>query len=519
MASIALSVSIKRTLEIKPDRLRAFAIATLCLVSAGAFVLFSTIHWTGPFSRESQPACQSASVAREQPRGPETSSSSNAQRTGLAALFHSSPPREVLPLVSYAERMSVEHYTFPGQIPGSDNVTDDVSGDVMPPAAVVLHLFVKCVLQPSGREVLCAGWGFAEAAEGVPILHRHLAQPEAIRAWRPRIEIRTGVPNARRIYPLSVTQPVDEMTIRPFYFEGELPLSLRDQVPEIRVDDWPRFHYFRNLEAPEVPPTNVVPDKTLLLLSSFYYEPPRGSYALAAQLLVHHVRHHVAMGLAGEIVYVQHHYVPELLKNAELVDYVSRGQLQIVVWDSFPKYDTPGFPTTDQPLQYSHALLENWGRGVRILVADVDEFLVTPQPGNVSTVLACASGADQARLRRFDVMCSGERCPGDGQSEVDLWTSPEPHPLRLYNLIDRGAMSTMFGRLPKVIVSPERVRHFYVHEGVVVPGGTDVEVPEECAFLAHVLCLYSKRSDKVNFQLDTSWHWLFGYLDRLGVQD
>ncbi|GAQ81924.1 hypothetical protein KFL_000940330 [Klebsormidium nitens] len=437
----------------------------------------------------------------------------NPQKAGLAALLASPQHTEALPLVSYAERMSVEHYTFPGQIPGYENVTDNISGDVGPPATVVLHLFVKCVLQPSGREVLCAGWGFVEATEGVPILHRHIAQPEAIRNWRPRIEIRTGVPNARRIYPLTVAKADDETDIRPFHFEGELPLSLRDQVPEIRVDDWPRFHYFRNLEAPEVPPPHATPEKTLLLLSSFYYEPPRGSYALAAQLLVHHVRHHVGMGLAGEIVYVQHHYVPELLKHAELVDYVSRGQLQIIVWDSFPKYDTPGFPTTDQPLQYSHALLENWGRGLRILVADVDEFLVTPHRGNVSTVLACARGADQARLRRFDVMCSGERCPGDGQSEVDLWTSPEPHPLRHYNLIDRSAMSTFFGRLPKVIVSPERVRHFYVHEGVVVAGGADVEVREGCAFLAHVLCLYSKRSDKVNFELDTSWHWLFENLD------
>lgn len=508
MGSIALSVNIHRTLDFKPDRLRVFTYATLCLIAAGTLVLWSTFHWTAPFIPNSDAPC--GVIGRDLVSGLwgfGGAVSGESENSGFAALFQETEPSAELPLVWFAEKMSVEHYTFPGQIPSGDDVT--------PPANVVLHLFVKCVMQRSGTEALCSGWGFAEGVEDVAIMHRHLAQPPLVADWRPRIAIRSGAPGARKVYPLKVTVALGEqLEIRPFHFGGKLPLSLRHQVPEIHVDDWPRFHYFRNLEAPEVPPPNVGPDKTLLLLSSFYYEPPGGSYALAAQLLVHHVRHHLGMGLAGEIVYVQHHYSAELLKNQELLEYVRRGQLQIVVWDSFPKYDTPGFPTTDQPLQYSHGLLENWGRGLRILVGDVDEFLVTPQPGNITSVLACTGWPDQARLRRFDVMCSGPRCPGDGESEADLWRSPEKYPLRHYNLIDRTAMSTFFGVLPKVIISPERVQHFYVHEGVVVPGGTDVDVPEECAFMVHVLCLYSKRSEKVNFHLDTSWHWFLDQSNR-----
>lgn len=92
-------------------------------------------------------------------------------------------------------------------------------------------------------------------------------------------------------------------------------------------------------------------------MSAFYYEPPRGSFAFAAQLLVHHLRHHLIMGFAGDVMYVQRHYVERLLENDELLTYVKRGQLRLVVWDALPKYDDPRFPHIDQHLQVRFVLL------------------------------------------------------------------------------------------------------------------------------------------------------------------
>lgn len=120
------------------------------------------------------------------------------------------------------------------------------------------------------------------------------------------------------------------------------------------MDDWPRFHLFRNLDSPGTPAPPAHPPPAIFFMSSFYYEPPRGDYALAAQLLVHHVRHHVAMGFAADIMYVLGHYIRPLLENDELSAYVKSGKLQLLTWDALPKYDdTPETAILDQQVQVS----------------------------------------------------------------------------------------------------------------------------------------------------------------------
>lgn len=407
---------------------------------------------------------------------------------------------EERPLVWYADRMSVEHYIFPGQIGPPDGDT--------PPADAVLHLFTKCVNEQ--LEAVCSGWGFAEGTGSVEIEHWHVAQPAPVAVWKPRVEIRaaTGATFALNVS----TSPPQFVQCRVFHVWGRLPLALRELVPEIHIDDWPRFHSFRNLDPPSSPPPQLFPSgSTVLLMSTFYYHPPDGKYAAVAQAIVHHVRHHLRMGLAGEIVYLQHHYPAQLLKNQELREYVKEGKLQLVVWDSFPQYGgIPDFPYYDQPLQYSHGLLESWGRGLRVLVCDVDEFLVTPEPGGIATILECANGLDQAYIQRFDVMCEGSRCSSTGQGDTELWESPSRDPLKYYTLMDRNASSVSWNKWPKALVVPEKVRHFDVHEGAVLPGGWDGTVSESCAFLLHVLSMFKARTETTaNFVVDTSWQWMF----------
>lgn len=157
-------------------------------------------------------------------------------------------------------------------------------------------------------------------------------------------------------------------------------------------------------------------------------------------------------------------------------------------------------------LQYSHAILEHWGRGERLLLGDVDEYVASDQPTTISNILSCTGWPDQAHITRFDVMCSEDVCPGDGETEAKVWESPERYPLQHYGLMNRQKWSI---RPPKVVVSPETVRHFFVHDGLVVPGGQDAPVPPKCGYIVHPRSLYSKRSNKTDFSHDVSWHWLF----------
>lgn len=395
---------------------------------------------------------------------------------------------ETLPTHKYADRMSVQHYAFPGRI----TVVDKGAANVL------LHLFIKCIQK---EHIVCSGWGFAEATEDAYQTMAHSLMPEVVEFWEPRIEVRTGF-EPKSVLPMKVTMGiVHEHRFRPFYFNVELPNNITTLQPNLYVDDWPRFHFFKNLET-EVPAARVRPrDEVYFVMSSFYNSPPNGSYALAAQLLVHHVRHHLKMGLAGDIIYVQHHYASQLLKNSEVAEYVRKGQLEIIVWDSLAQ--VTGLHYSDQHLQYSHSMLEHWGENVHLIIADVDEFLVASEPKNISSILECVNWTDQARFHRWDAVCTSELC--QGESELPAWVSAVDNPLQYYTRINPKGKSW---DNPKVMVSPERVHNMFVHEGFVEPGGSEVRVPDQCAFMLHLRFLYRRRDEPLeDYKENTSWQW------------
>lgn len=148
---------------------------------------------------------------------------------------------------------------------------------------------------------------------------------------------------------------------------------------------------------------------------------------------------------------------------------------------------------------------------MRVLLGDVDEFLVTDEPSNITQVLTCTGWPDQAHITRYDVMCSGDACPGDGENEAPVWRSPEKHPLRHYSLINRQSWSI---RPPKVVVAPGKVRHVFVHEGFVGPEGIEAPVDRECGYIVHPRSMYQKRTNRTDFQTETDWHWPFREQER-----
>lgn len=79
--------------------------------------------------------------------------------------------------------------------------------------------------------MVCSGFGFAESTGGVSIAYQHLLiQPPEVEAWEPRIEVRAGRGGVIMTYPMNVLLAPIERRLRPFHFEGVVPLSARDQV-------------------------------------------------------------------------------------------------------------------------------------------------------------------------------------------------------------------------------------------------------------------------------------------------
>ncbi|GAQ92921.1 hypothetical protein KFL_012040010 [Klebsormidium nitens] len=232
-------------------------------------------------------------------------------------------------------------------------------------ASVMLHVFVKCMLTGGGlaaTSIICHGWVYAETTGPFEILNTHLMQPPLARTWEPHIEIRCR----HRTSPETVYMPYKvqygpDRERLPFYFWLELPLEVTEQVPEIHIDDWPRFHVFRSVLTRPLLLRQFEERTTAtwLVWKGFLFFPPQGDFLLSAKLVVQSIRHHLRMGVLGGSIYVQHHYACELLKDRDITELVLQGKLRIIVWDALARYSPqPRLRYYEQVFLYNHALLD-----------------------------------------------------------------------------------------------------------------------------------------------------------------
>jgi hypothetical protein len=67
------------------------------------------------------------------------------------------------------------------------------------------------------------------------------------------------------------------------------------------------------------------------------------------------------------------------LANEVLKAYQRSGRLELVLWDHHGECAGPAHMRCWQPLVYSHAILQAWGSGLRLVMIDIDEYFVLPQ--------------------------------------------------------------------------------------------------------------------------------------------
>ena len=76
------------------------------------------------------------------------------------------------------------------------------------------------------------------------------------------------------------------------------------------------------------------------------------------------------------------------------------GQLELVLWDHMGECVGPAHMRCWQPLVYSHALLEAWGGGTRLLISDIDEYFVLPTANtSLAGALQGCTGGSKAMAR------------------------------------------------------------------------------------------------------------------------
>ena len=67
-----------------------------------------------------------------------------------------------------------------------------------------------------------------------------------------------------------------------------------------------------------------------------------------------------------------------MMEDSRVLKHIQSGSLELIYWDVFGGYDTPGWEYATQALMYNHALLTMWGESRRLAFLDIDEYIATP---------------------------------------------------------------------------------------------------------------------------------------------
>ncbi|KAK9868335.1 hypothetical protein WJX84_008957 [Apatococcus fuscideae] len=176
-----------------------------------------------------------------------------------------------------------------------------------------------------------------------------------------------------------------------------------------------------------------------VVFSTFF----RNQRSTMVDLMLKHMEYHVALGFSNYIVYVHGDYLKVMLEDSRVLACIQAGHLELIYWDVFGGYDTPVWEYADQAIMYNHALLTMWGRNSRLAFLDLDEYLATPKPTNITELYAsCFEPGQLQVLRRFDALCS--TCKA-GENELSVWQESDPGLRRLARTLQAAATSSSVG--------------------------------------------------------------------------
>ncbi|GAX82257.1 hypothetical protein CEUSTIGMA_g9685.t1 [Chlamydomonas eustigma] len=280
-------------------------------------------------------------------------------------------------------------------------------------------------------------------------------------------------------------------------------------------------------QGPGVPKALGRPGQVSFLLSPFY-----GSGVSAyASVLAWHIAWHQKFGVDIYILYVTRQ-MTELLENPMIQMLVQRGWLKLVLWRDMP-IPKQGTPYAHQVIIYNHGALSLMDEDSLVIVADLDEYFLTPEPVSIHQVMSkCVVdleevGAPVATLiiKRYNIL--DKASAASNVSELPLWIpklgnsrslnitpwmdlklpSLAEHPLTMYNSQAEYRPESGFAKKP--IHRPNLCKSIYVHGGFPMEGMREVQADPACARLLHVVNMNKPRMpypNKMN-PMKPKWMW------------
>ncbi len=184
----------------------------------------------------------------------------------------------------------------------------------------------------------------------------------------------------------------------------------------------------------------------------------------------------------------------------------------MVTWSETPQ--SSKHPRAYKSMVWAHAVLAGWQSSSKLLIIDVDEFLVyNPSWSTQEFLNTCVGNASQATVARFDTACKS--CT-DAESDAAAfgWMSKSmPKDSYTCSSLQLRQYGSITGNYPegsgKSIVSSHNTHGFAIHGGHTVQG-PQIYIHQNCAKIVHLVNFWKKRSEYTeNLPI------IYGWLDML----
>ncbi|KAL4442074.1 hypothetical protein ABPG77_011335 [Micractinium sp. CCAP 211/92] len=449
----------------------------------------------------------------------------------------------------------VHHYAIPGAF-------QPLQPEVDPhPVAGTLHVFLKAARWPDGH-LRAKGFAVFEIAQmpafwakrkppvqGAPLrnvpeaAHRlRMAVRSPSRGWKREIALPTSFDHceAKSASPdfdyEGCVQEARNATQDSYSFPDiSLDFGLAEGAPtdmELYVIGWPRrisleVQVQQALVAedplPEDEPDSDAPPALYITLPYLKNVDP----AKMARLLTWNLQYHLPLGFRGIVMYVLPRDADLLAAQPGIQKLLASVQLTLVVWDLMAPIDT--WHNYDQRVVQAHSVLSFWGRNVRVLVNEHNEFLIPGKPKKTLPDLlgdGCLADLRPECLyfSRQSIFAHNGFGSGVKQPEPALWDATSGgNPLRNY----RFAVQHDF---PKAFVDPNHVLPVSLHWTSACVGNSSIAngrtgkkklrsqcgyfthcewVPQECGYVGHVANMFSDRETPLNAPAMKPEGWLW----------
>lgn len=236
-------------------------------------------------------------------------------------------------------------------------------------------------------------------------------------------------------------------------------------------------------------------------------------------------KYHSPLGFDGVVMYVLPKDVRDMEAHKGLRALMADGRLTLVVWDEFPWHE--GWRDFDLQVVESHAVLSQWGRHVRVLIVDPDEFFV-PATSRDTLARMRGPGGCLAPLREECVMVTRRdifphQYPVEPPPDEKSWWLGGKFPLRRYRFASNPPYP------PKLLLNPNKVFPIDVHFSGICTGTAEVAdnssaaplrsgctarapcswAAEACVWIAHVGNMHKNRRtpNKARPIRPADWLW------------